>query len=98
MANVGGALPLDGVRVIDAATLMAAPWAASYLGEFGADVIKIEQTGIGDHQRRCGTKKNGVALMWKSFSRNKRSLTLDLRKPQRARLVRSPIATTDGLF
>ena len=98
MANVGGALPLDGVRVIDAATLMAAPWAASYLGEFGADVIKIEQPGIGDHQRRWGTKKNGVALMWKSLSRNKRSLTLDLRKPSGAEIFRRLIGTADVLI
>ena len=98
MANVGGVLPLDGVRVIDAATLMAAPWAASYLGEFGADVIKIEQPGIGDHQRRWGTKKNGVALMWKSLSRNKRSLTLDLRKPSGAEIFRRLIEAADVLI
>jgi len=91
-------LPLDGVRVIDAATLMAAPWAASYLGEFGADVIKIEQPGIGDHQRRWGSKRDGIPLMWKSLSRNKRSLTLDLRKPRGADVFRSLIATADVLI
>jgi crotonobetainyl-CoA:carnitine CoA-transferase CaiB-like acyl-CoA transferase len=91
-------LPLDGIRVIDAATLMAAPWSASYLGEFGADVIKIEQPGIGDHQRRWGTKRDGIPLMWKSLSRNKRSLTLDLRKPKGADIFRSLIATADVLI
>jgi crotonobetainyl-CoA:carnitine CoA-transferase CaiB-like acyl-CoA transferase len=91
-------LPLDGIRVIDAATLMAAPWSASYLGEFGADVIKIEQPGIGDHQRRWGTKRDGIPLMWKSLSRNKRSVTLDLRKPKGADIFRSLIATADVLI
>ena len=98
MAQEERSLPLDGVRVIDAATLMAAPWAASYLGEFGADVIKIEQPVIGDHQRRWGTKRNGIPLMWKSLSRNKRSLTLDLRKPRGVEVFRSLIATADVLI
>ncbi len=98
MSETGRSLPLDGVRVIDAATLMAAPWAASYLGEFGADVIKIEQPLIGDHQRRWGTKREGIPLMWKSLSRNKRSLTLDLRKPRGAGIFRSLIETADVLI
>ena len=98
MSETGRSLPLDGVRVIDAATLMAAPWAASYLGEFGADVIKIEQPLIGDHQRRWGTKREGIPLMWKSLSRNKRSLTLDLRKPRGAEIFRSLIETADVLI
>lgn len=87
--------PLDGVRVLDIATLMAAPWAATYLGEFGADVIKVEQPGIGDHQRRWGTKKNGQPLMWKSVSRNKRSVTLDLRKPEGAEIFKRLVKTAD---
>lgn len=91
-------LPLDGVRVIDAATLMAAPWSASYLGEFGADVIKIEQPKIGDHQRRWGTKRDGIPLMWKSLSRNKRSVTLDLRRPRGAEIFRRLIQTADVLI
>jgi crotonobetainyl-CoA:carnitine CoA-transferase CaiB-like acyl-CoA transferase len=91
-------LPLEGVRVIDAATLMAAPWAAAYLGEFGADVIKIEQPRIGDHQRHWGTKRNGIPLMWKSIARNKRSVTLDLRKPRGADIFRLLVATADVLI
>ena len=98
MAETTRSLPLDGVRVIDAATLMAAPWAASYLAEFGADVIKVEQPVIGDHQRRWGSKKNGVPLMWKSLSRNKRSLTLDLRKPKGAEVFRRLLGTADVLI
>ncbi|MGI8563438.1 MAG: CaiB/BaiF CoA transferase family protein [Candidatus Dormibacter sp.] len=91
-------LPLEGVRVVDAATLMAAPWSASYLGEFGADVIKVEQPVIGDHQRAWGSRRQGIPLMWKSLSRNKRSLTLDLRQPQGAAVFRRLIATADVLI
>ncbi|MBJ7603872.1 MAG: CoA transferase [Candidatus Dormibacteraeota bacterium] len=93
-----GQLPLQGVRVVDAATLMAAPWSASYLGEFGADVIKVEQPKIGDHQRAWGSRRQGIPLMWKSLSRNKRSLTLDLRQPQGADVFRRLIATADVLI
>src|SRR6202140_3586720 len=93
-----GALPLQGFRVTAAAPLMAAPWAAAYLGEFGADVIKIEQPKTGDHQRQWGTKRNGIPLMWKSIARNKRSVTLDLRKPRGADIFRSLVATADVLI
>ena len=89
------ALPLAGVRVLDAATLFAAPWAAAYLGEFGADVIKVEQPRVGDHQRRWGTRKDGQALFWKSIARNKRCVTLDLRKPRGAELFKRLAAQAD---
>jgi crotonobetainyl-CoA:carnitine CoA-transferase CaiB-like acyl-CoA transferase len=90
--------PLRGIRVLDVATLMAAPWAAAYLSEFGADVIKIEQPGIGDHQRRWGSRKRGQPLMWKSLARNKRSLTLDLRRPRGAEIFRGLVRTADVLI
>jgi crotonobetainyl-CoA:carnitine CoA-transferase CaiB-like acyl-CoA transferase len=73
------ALPLQGIRVIDAATLAAGPMVATVLGEFGADVIKVEQPGVGDPLRTWGDQKDGVGLFWKSMSRNKRCVTLDLR-------------------
>src|ERR1700730_6622962 len=91
-------LPLEGIRVLDIATLVAAPMVATYLGEFGADVIKVEQPLIGDHQRRWGSKKEGEALYWKAISRNKRSITLDLRKPQGAELLKRLVATSDVLI
>ncbi len=78
--------PLDGLRVLDIATMAAAPWAAAYLAEFGADVIKVELPGSGDHQRAWGTPKNGEGLFWKSMGRNKRSITLNLGKPAGAAL------------
>ncbi|MBW0090699.1 CoA transferase [Pseudonocardia sp. KRD-184] len=79
---------LRGVRVLDMASLAAAPLAATYLGEFGADVIKIEQPQGGDPIRGWGAQRNGVGLMWKSVSRNKRSVTVDLRRAEGQALVR----------
>lgn len=74
-----GGLPLRGLRVIDAATLAAGPMVATALGEFGAEVIKVEQPGSGDPLRTWGELKDGIGLLWKSMSRNKRCVTLDLR-------------------
>jgi crotonobetainyl-CoA:carnitine CoA-transferase CaiB-like acyl-CoA transferase len=67
--------------VIDAATLFAGPVIASLLGDFGADVIKIEHPS-GDALRKTGYKKDGVPLWWKVVSRNKRCITLDLKRGQ----------------
>ncbi len=89
------ALPLEGIRVLDLATLAAAPWAAAYLSEFGAEVIKVEQPKIGDHQRRWGSKKDGQALFFKSIARNKRSITLDLRQERGAELLKRLASTVD---
>ncbi|WP_433493021.1 CaiB/BaiF CoA transferase family protein [Nocardia grenadensis] len=79
---------LSGVRVLDMATLAAAPLAATYLGEFGAEVIKVEQPGVGDPIRSWGNQRDGVGLMWKSVSRNKKSVTLNLRVPEGQKLLR----------
>lgn len=88
-------LPLAGVRVLDIATMAAAPWSATYLAEFGADVIKVEMPGTGDHQRHWGTPKKGVGLFWKSMSRNKRSVTLNLGVKQGADLFKRLVADVD---
>ena len=88
---------LAGKRVIDIATLMAGPWIAQKLGDFGADVIKVEQPGGGDHQRRWGSKKHGDPIYWKSIARNKRSVTLDLRRPAGASVFKRLIADADVL-
>jgi crotonobetainyl-CoA:carnitine CoA-transferase CaiB-like acyl-CoA transferase len=77
-----GGLPLRGLRVIDAATLAAGPMVATALGEFGAEVIKVEQPGSGDPLRTWGELKDGIGLLWKSMSRNKRCVTLDLRSTE----------------
>ncbi|WP_046318784.1 CoA transferase [Mycobacterium sp. UM_Kg1] len=86
---------LAGIRVLDLATLAAAPLAATYLGEFGADVIKVEQPGSGDPIRSWGNQRDGVGLMWKSVSRNKRSITCNLRLPEGQELVRKLVAHAD---
>lgn len=70
---------LEGIRVIDAASLAAAPMAAAILAEFGADVIKVEDPNGGDPARRWGDKRDGIGLFSKSLGRNKRSVTIDLR-------------------
>lgn len=78
------ARPLAGIRVLDIATFLAAPLCASIMGEFGAEVIKIEQPGAGDTMRKFGTPtaRDGDTLAWLSEARNKRSLTLDLRNAE----------------
>lgn len=86
---------LDGIRVLDLATLAAAPLVATYLGEFGADVIKIEQPGAGDAIRSWGNQRDGIGLMWKSVSRNKKAVTANLRVPEGQELVRGLVAHAD---
>lgn len=86
---------LEGIRVLDLATLAAAPLVATYLGEFGADVIKVEQPRSGDPIRSWGHQRDGVGLMWKSVSRNKRSITCNLRVPEGQDLVRRLAAHAD---
>jgi crotonobetainyl-CoA:carnitine CoA-transferase CaiB-like acyl-CoA transferase len=88
-------MALAGIRILDIATMAAAPWAAAYLAELGADVVKVEMPGVGDHQRRWGTPKNGEGLFWKSMGRNKRSITLNLGKPQGAALFKRLAAEAD---
>jgi crotonobetainyl-CoA:carnitine CoA-transferase CaiB-like acyl-CoA transferase len=73
--------PLAGLRVLDLATLFAGPLAATMLGDFGAEVIKIEHPTKPDPSRGHGPAKDGVGLWWKVLGRNKRTVTLDLSKP-----------------
>ena len=72
---------LSGIRVIDAATLIAGPFVATVLGDFGADVIKVEHPR-GDPVRTHGHQKDGIGLWWKSMGRNKRTMTLDLNQAE----------------
>jgi crotonobetainyl-CoA:carnitine CoA-transferase CaiB-like acyl-CoA transferase len=73
--------PLDGIRVVEAATLFAAPLAGMVLGDFGADVIKVEHPRLPDPARGHGPAQDGVGLWFKTLGRNKRLITLDLSKP-----------------
>jgi crotonobetainyl-CoA:carnitine CoA-transferase CaiB-like acyl-CoA transferase len=82
-----GGLPmmaLEGLRVIDASTILAGPLCCQILGDFGADVIKIEHPVHGDSMRGHGQQKDGVPLWWKEISRNKRTIGLDLGRPEGA--------------
>ena len=79
--------PLDGITVVDAATLFAGPLAATVLGDFGAKVIKVEHPK-GDPSRSHGYAKDGVGLWWKMLGRNKRCVTLSLSKPEGAELFK----------
>ncbi|MFE3117274.1 CaiB/BaiF CoA transferase family protein [Streptomyces niveus] len=73
--------PLHGLRVLDLATLFAGPLAATMLGDFGAEVIKVEHPTRPDPSRGHGPAKDGVGLWWKILGRNKRTITLDLATP-----------------
>ena len=88
--------PLEGIRVLDIATFVAAPFAAACLAEFGADVIKIEKPGIGDSLRQLGTEsETGDTYWWLNDARNKRCITLDLKLPKGADIFRRLVADCD---
>jgi crotonobetainyl-CoA:carnitine CoA-transferase CaiB-like acyl-CoA transferase len=96
MADHTAAKPLAGIRVLDIATFIAAPFCATLLAEFGADVIKIEMPKTGDPVRRLGSMtESGDSLIWLSEGRNKKSVTLDLRTPDGARLFKQLVADAD---
>jgi crotonobetainyl-CoA:carnitine CoA-transferase CaiB-like acyl-CoA transferase len=89
--------PLRGLRVIDAGVLFAGPVIGTLLADFGADVVKIEHPR-GDALRTLGWQKNGVSLWWAFVSRNKRLVSLDLSKPDGARLLKELAADADVLI
>ncbi len=90
--------PLHGIRVVDAATLAAGPLVATAMGEFGADVVKVEQPGAGDPLRTWGDRKEDIGLVWKSMSRNKRCVTLDLRQSDGQSLLHDLLDVSDVLI
>jgi succinyl-CoA:(S)-malate CoA-transferase subunit B len=91
-------LPLSGIRVIDVATFIAAPYAASIMGEFGAEVLKVEHPLGGDPCRNFGTAtKRGDTLAWLSEARNKKSVTVDLRTPDGAEIFKKLVSESDVL-
>lgn len=86
---------LEGLRVIDAATLFAGPTAATMLADFGAQVIKIEHPRKGDPVRGHGYSKDGHSLWWANIGRNKKTLALDFSKPEGAKLLLDLIENSD---
>ncbi|HTO49833.1 MAG TPA: CoA transferase [Burkholderiales bacterium] len=89
--------PLAGLRVLDISTVVAGPFAAALLADYGADVLKVEMPGVGDALRALAPHKGGVPLWWKVTNRNKRGITLDLRKPEGLELFGRLVADRDVL-
>ncbi|RVW05685.1 CaiB/BaiF CoA transferase family protein [Rhodococcus xishaensis] len=87
--------PLRGFRVVDASTILAGPLAAQILGDFGAEVIKIEHPRKSDGMRGHGLDKDGVPLWWKMIGRNKQTITLDLNTTDGQGIFRDLAATAD---
>lgn len=88
-------LPLQGLKVLELGQLIAGPFATKLLGEFGADVIKIEPPGTGDPLRKWRMLEEGTSLWWHVQTRNKRSVALDLRSAEGQKLVRQLAAEAD---
>jgi formyl-CoA transferase len=86
---------LAGVRVIELGQLIAGPFCGKTLGDFGADVIKIEPPGQGDPLRKWRLLKDGTSVWWQVQSRNKRSVTLDLRRPEGQEIALALISEAD---
>jgi len=91
-------MALAGVRVVEMGQLIAGPFAGKTLGEFGADVVKIEPPGAGDPLRNWRLIKHGTSVWWQVQSRNKRSVAIDLRQPEGQQLARDLIAEADVLI
>jgi formyl-CoA transferase len=89
---------LDGLKVVEMGQLIAGPFAGKTLGDFGADVIKIEAPGGGDPLRQWRVVKDGTSLWWQVQSRNKRSVALDLRSAEGQDIARRLIAQADVLI
>lgn len=92
MASVG---PLADLKVLDVSTILAGPLCCQILGDFGADVIKIEHPTLGDGMRGHGPSKDGIPLWWKEVARNKRTLALSLSTAEGAAVFRKLVATAD---
>ena len=90
--------PLKGLKVLEMGQLIAGPFAAKTLADFGAEVIKIEPPGSGDPLRQWRLLHEGTSVWWQVQSRNKRSVALDLRQPEARELVRRLIDECDVLI
>ena len=89
--------PLTGFRIVDLTAMLSGPWATSILGDQGADVIKVEVPGVGDHTRSLGNRSGGLAAGFLNINRSKRSITLNL-KHDRGKLILEKLAATADVF
>lgn len=87
--------PLEGIRILDLSTVIAAPYGATLLGDFGAEVIKVEMPDVGDPLRNLGPYYKGEGLRWPGMSRNKKSITLDLHKEEGKDILRKLVSKSD---
>ena len=90
-------MPLEGLRVLDLATVIAGPLSSALLADFGADVVKVELPNGSDGMRALPPFKNGVSLWGKVTNRNKRGVTLDIRKPEGLALFKRMLPKFDVL-
>ena len=100
MGNESGAKsqPLTGVKVLELGSLIAGPYASALFAQFGADVIKIEPPGVGDPLRKRRKLHDGTSLWWYVQSRNKKSVSLDLKSEEGRRIICMLVAETDVLI
>lgn len=89
--------PLAGLRIIDLSSMMSGPWATDILGDQGADVIKVEVPGKGDHVRSLPNRSGDMSAMFVNVNRSKRSLTLNLKSAEGVALLKQLVATADVL-
>jgi len=92
---MSGPMALTGIRVADISNFLAAPMAAMFLGDYGAEVVKVEHPSRGDEMRFWGENKKGVGLYYKVVNRNKKSVTADLRTPIGVEIVKRLVRTAD---
>ena len=98
-ARNGAGRPLEAVRVVEMGSLLAGPFCGQLLGDFGAEVIKIEPPGKGDPMREWGRhRKEGRTLWWPIIARNKKSVTLNLREAEGQELAKKLVAEADVLI
>src|SRR5919109_5644954 len=90
-----GRRPLEGIRVLELAQIVAGPFCGTLLAEFGAEVIKVEMPGRGDDIRRMGPAEQDVGYWWAVDNRNKKVMTLDLHHPKGQEIVRRLVSLVD---
>src|SRR2546428_10695208 len=91
-------LALDGVRVVDLSRVLAGPFCGALLGDLGADVIKVEDPGVGDESRTWPPHRDGEAAGYLVNNRNKRGIAVDLKKPEGVEIVKRLARDADVLI
>ncbi|MDF3320051.1 CoA transferase [Rhodococcus sp. C3V] len=87
--------PMTGIKIVDLCSMMSGPWATDILGDQGADVIKVEVPGKGDHVRSLPNRSGDMSAMFVNVNRSKRSLTLNLKTPEGVAVLKKLVATAD---